>query len=263
MDNPLSNSFARMFVRMPLYVSQWLRTKYMPNADRLKPIRIPIAHKAGRIIYTSLVCNANMHKLSPVCYSAQMFSIPIEEVPEEMRSLYPDEDVRKEFVAIALPGPHFFLGRWIEDTDTWQLNSSDATAFNTILLEELWSDIDHYWHHHKQQFRIDHPDRVPVFYDALLDFCELYNIDVDAVESMHRALRRRQKKLRASATAPGAADSTHPTTPPTTTPTSSLTTPPTLSPTSSPVSCDASQEDTPPTSSTVSCDASQEDTPTT
>lgn len=187
---------SRFFLRLPIYTGHWLRTKYMRDSDRLRPVLLPKAHPVGHLIYSSLVCNPGMKRLSPICYTAQMMGIPLQDIPPEERDLFPSEEERKEFFPMAMYEPHYFLGVWIEDNETWQLPQREATQAVASLIEEMWVDVERYWEEFQRMHRIQCPGTHPVFWTALLDFCEKYRIPLDATDSMLRAWKRRKKRER-------------------------------------------------------------------
>lgn len=187
----------RFFVRIPRYVADWLRTKYMPKSDEQAPIRMPWrAHPAGVIVYQRAVSNSSLKKLTAMCYSCQMFSMDPGDVPDERQSDFPSDETMREFVPIALPSPHYYNGVWITDDETIQLDQHDTQQFNHILLDEFWHDYDKFWSDYQTAWRIIHPDRHCSAYDAMLDFMEFWHINLDNEEALYRASKRRQAALK-------------------------------------------------------------------
>ncbi len=182
---------------MPLYISAWLRCKYMPNDKALMPISLPwLTHPAGQIVYQRLVYNSEIKCLTHNCFSNQMFSMDLGDVPEDRLSDFPSNDAMKNFVAIALPKPHYYNGVWIGNEETLQLNGPDASKFVSIIIEEFWRDHDEWWAEKMKEFKKKHPDRHFSYYDSLLDFMEFWQIPFDYEEALYRAAKRRKEALK-------------------------------------------------------------------
>lgn len=188
---------SRFFVKMPLYVQQWLRTKYMPADKRLEPVVIPWAgNEAGEIVYSRLVPNERMQKLTPICFSDEMFNMPLAHVPPEFLDRFPAEDCRPWFCAISIPEPHFFHGRWMGNDRFWQLSGDDAREMNHVLAAEFLDDISNFWEEWQRNFAIAHPGRKPAFWDSLMDFMEMYHIDFDLTDSLYREITRKKHLIK-------------------------------------------------------------------
>lgn len=182
----------RFFVKLPRYVAQWLRTKYMSSTDKHSPIVLPWrACKAGEIVYKYAVSNAEIKKLTPMCYSSQMFNMDPGDVPQERQDDFPSDESMRDFIAIALPDPHYFEGVWISDDETMQLNQHHTKEFIDVIIAEFWSDYDKYLADAKAAFLIKHPDRHCSVYDCMLDFMEFWQINLDNEEAFYRASMRR------------------------------------------------------------------------
>lgn len=189
----------RFFIRIPMYVSQFLRTKYMGADDVLAPIVLPWrASAAGEIVYKRLVCNAAMEKLTPTCYSAQMFNMDPYDIPESRVADFPSDDVLGEFSAISIPEPHYYNGVWIDDNEMMQLDQKDSHEFIQAVCNEFWNELDLFWNDYSAQFAIDHPGCHCSFFDCLLDFMEFWHVSLDEEEAVYRAVMRRKKKLKDS-----------------------------------------------------------------
>lgn len=189
------SNVSRFFVRMPRYVGDWLRAKYMPKTDSQKPIVLPWrACPAGVVVYQRAVSNAKIRKLTAMCYSAQMFTMDPGDVPEDRQSDFPSDESMREYVPIALPEPHYYNGVWISDDETMQLNQADTQTFNSVLLEEFWEDYDRFWADYQAAWAIKHPNRHCSAYDSMLDFMEFWHIDLDNEEALYRASKRRKAK---------------------------------------------------------------------
>lgn len=190
----MSNYTSRFYVMLPRYVGQWLRCKYMPKSDPYAPVDLPwLSHPAGRIVYQRAVDNAEIKKLTSLCYSSQMFNMDPGDVPEERQSDFPSNEAMRDFVAIALPAPHYYDGVWITDGETVQLDRKDTHRFIDALLEEFWSDQEAFWTDYQQAWSIKHPGKHCSFYDSVLDFMEFWHIDLDEEEAFYRAVKRRNK----------------------------------------------------------------------
>ena len=177
---------------MPRYLSQWLRTKYMRSSDKYSPISLPWrACKAGEIVYKHLMCNAEMKKLTPMCYSSQMFNMDPGDMPEDRQADFPSDESMKYFVAIALPKPHYYEGVWIGDDETMQLGKTDTRRFNQLLLDEFWEDYDKFWEDYQKMWAIKHPGLHCPHYDCMLDFMEFWQVDLNNEEALYRAVMRR------------------------------------------------------------------------
>ena len=184
----------RMYVKMPVYVQQWLRTKYQAPEDACSPIALPwLASEAGRIVYSRLIPNERMKKLAPTCYSDEMFSKCLDDIPPEFLSRFPSVDSRDNFCCIALPSPHFFSGKFISDECFWQLSAPDTKEFTSILEDEFWGDVGMFWQDWKKNFLIHHPGMHPALWDALLDFLDFYRVKPDVMDTLYRQLSRRKK----------------------------------------------------------------------
>lgn len=193
MADPSKYRKGKMYVRFPRYIGDWLRTKYVSEREYYAPIRLPeMVHPAGQILYKHLMPNPKMKSLSVRCISADMFNLDPEIAPEDIRVGLPTQKTKKEFVAISLPKPHFFLGRWITDDSWMQLGATDTFAFVKIIENEFWEDFDDFWEDYCLLCHIKKTKGNPVFYDAILDFMELFKIDIDNIDALYRALKRRK-----------------------------------------------------------------------
>lgn len=172
----------------------------MTSAERLKPIRIPIGHKAGDIVYQRLIANSEIKLMTKLCYSAQMFCMDLGDVPDERLADFPSNESMKDYVAIAVHRPHYYNGRWISDDETMQLDRDDAQAFRSILAEEFWQDHDEFWHDKMELHRKTRPDRQFSYYDCLLDFMEFWRISLNEEEALYRAAKRRKFAMKQNIT---------------------------------------------------------------
>lgn len=184
----------RIYVKLPKYIGGWLRARYASPAECYAPVRLPeTAHPAGAIIYKHLVANPGMRALTPRCISADMFDMDPETAPDDIRSGLPKGKCRDEYVPIAIPKAHFYMGRWIADGTWMQLGPIDAKNFIGFIEQEFWESFDEYIDDKKEYIRRRYPKRAFVFYDAILDFMELYCINIDDTDAMYRAAKRRKE----------------------------------------------------------------------
>lgn len=187
----------RIFIKMPQYIQQWLKSKYQDSANRLAPVPLPWAgHPAGQIIFTRLIPNERMKKLTPICFSDEMYNMALDNVPPEFLDRFPAADQRSEFIAIAVPPPHFYDGRWIAGDRYWQLSGEDTRELNRHLSLEFFDDISNYWEQWSRNFSINNPNRRPTFWDALMDFMELYRIDFALTDALYREITRKKKLIK-------------------------------------------------------------------
>lgn len=192
-----SSYVGRIYVKMPVYVQQWLRTKYQSLSSAGEPVEIPwLGNAAGRVVYTCLVPNEYMKKLTPTCYSDEMFSKNLDDVPPEFVSRFPTDESRQYFCAIALPKPHFFRGRFISDDCYWQLGKEDTKKFTRLLEKEFWDDLVTFWQDWKRNFLIQHPGMRPSLWDAVLDFLDMYCINPDVMDSLYRQISRKKDEIK-------------------------------------------------------------------
>lgn len=188
---------ARMYVKLPRYVGSWLKTKYKSPDGYAAEVRLPeMAHPAGRIIYLHLTVNPKMKALATRCVTSDMYMLDPDAVPEDIRAALPYGDARRDFVSVALPKAHFYMGRWIADSPWMQLGAADTTEFVRLLNDEFWQDFDDYWADRVEYYKRRYPGKQPVFYDSILDFVDLFRIDIDDTDALYRAAKRRKASMR-------------------------------------------------------------------
>lgn len=183
----------QFFVKLPRYIADYLVCKYRCDGIRGHVVLPFRAHHAGRIIYRKLVSNPSFELMTPMCYNAQMYSSLPEDTPEEWRSRLPK--VRGEFLGFDIPEEHWYDGRFVYCDNTMQLNRYWTAEFIRLIEDEFWADVDGFHKEYDRQWRIDHPDMRPREYDMLLDFMEMYHIDLDCDEAFVKQYKRRKHNL--------------------------------------------------------------------
>lgn len=184
---------AIVYIKLPLYVHQFLRQKYCKGgADSGEAVRLNHEmHPAGQFLYQHLESNYKIDKWGMLSLSDQIFSLTPKIVPDEFADRLPSDEYRRFYLPFRIEEQHYFNGVLIPGDRTAQLKENNARVFRELIFNEFWADFDSYkkaWDaspelrkHHKVEMQ-----------QMIIDYMFSRDIDLDNLDALMRVIKRRK-----------------------------------------------------------------------